>query len=129
MGARSKQHSNRCNAVVLPLPFQSDNLNYENAPPRKGRRNDNSYTNMANTTLVYSSVRDVNAMPTAADTTARSTVRSSRKQRLFSSKQETNVSGLESYKKSLEMEEISSNAAKLISQSRTLGFIASYKSA
>ena len=45
----------------------------------------------------------------------------------YSSKQETNVSGLESYRKSLEMEVISSNATKLIFQSRRLGSIARYK--
>ena len=84
---------------------------------------------MINTTLVNSSVRDVNAMPSTVDTTARSAVRSSGKQTPFSSKQETNVSGLEGYRKSLEMEGISSNAAKLISQSRRPGPIASYKSA
>ena len=78
---------------------------------------------MANTTLVSSSVRDFNAIPTAVETIARSTVRSSRKQTPFSSKQETNVSSLESYKKSLEMEGILSNAANLISQSRRPGSI------
>ena len=82
---------------------------------------------MANTTLVSSSDRGVNAMSTAVDTTARSTVRPSRKQTPFSSKQNTNISGLESYMKSLEMEGISNNAAKLISQSRRPGSIASYK--
>ena len=120
MEARSKQHSNRCNATVLEQnfsicfpPFQSDKSNSEKGPSRKGRTNDNSYTNMANTTLVPSSVRDVYAMSTAVETITRSTVRSSRKQTPFSSKQETNVSGLEGYRKSLEMKEISSNAAKL----------------
>ena len=82
---------------------------------------------MANTTLVSSSVRDVNIMPTAVGITARSTVRSSKKQTLFSSKRETNVSGLERYRKTLEIEGISSNAAKLISQSRRPGSIVSCK--
>ena len=68
---------------------------------------------MANITLASSSVRDVDKMSTAVDATARSTVRSSKKQTPFSFKQETNVSGLEDYRKSLEMEGISSNAAKL----------------
>ena len=80
---------------------------------------------MGNTTLVSSSVEDVNAMPIAVDTIAPSTVRSSKKQTIFNSKQETNVSGLKGYRKSLEIEEISSNAAKLISQSRRSGPIAS----
>ena len=84
--------------------------------------------NMGNTTLVSSSVEDVNAMPIAVDTIARSTVRSSKKQTFFNSEQETNVSGLKGYRKSLETEEISSNAAKLISQSRRSGPIASQKS-
>ena len=35
---------------------------------------------MANTTLLFFSVSDVNAMPTAVDTTSRSAVRSSSKQ-------------------------------------------------
>ena len=111
------------------FPYASFQSDADRCPSRKGRTNDNSYTNMANTTLVSSSVRDVNAMLTAVDTISRSTVRSSRKQTLFSSKQETNVSGLEGYRKSLEMEGISSNAATLISQSRRPGSIASYKSA
>ena len=104
-------------------PFQSDKSNSEKGPSRKRRANDNSYTNIANTTLVSSSVRNVNAVSTAVDTTSRSTVRSSRKQTSFSSKQET--SGLEGYRKSLEMKGISSNAPKLISQSRRPGSIAS----
>ena len=83
-----------------------------------------------NTVLVPSSVRGANVIPTAVCTTARSTIRSSRIQTpymYYSSKQETNVIGLESYRKSLEMEVISSNAAKLIFQSRRLGSIACYK--
>ena len=63
-----------------PTPFQSDKLNSEKSPTRKGGRNFYSYTNMANTTLVFFSVSDVNAMPTAVDTTSRSTVRSASKQ-------------------------------------------------
>ena len=60
---------------------------------------------MANTTLVSSTVRDVNAIPTVVDTTARSTVRSSMKQTTpFTSKRETNASGLEIYTKSYEMD-------------------------
>ena len=133
--ARSKQHSNRSNATVLEQnfsicfpPFQSGKSNSEKGASRKGRVNDNTYTNMANTTLVYTSVRDVNTVPTAVGTIARSTVRSSRKQIPFSSKQETNISGLKSYRKSLEMEGILSNAVKLISQSKRPGSIISYKS-
>ena len=137
MEAPSKQHSNRCNATVLeqnvsPIcfpSFQSDKSNSKKGPSRKGRTNDNSYINMANTILVFSFVRDVNAMPSTVDTTARSAVRSSGEQKPFSSKQETNVSGLEGYRKFLEMKGISSNAAKLISQSRRPGSTASYKSA
>ena len=86
-----------------------------------------SYTDMVNTTLLSSSVTDVNAMPTAVDAPARSVVRSSMKQTPFSSKQETNVSSLEGYRKSLEMIGISSNATKLISQSRRPVSIAGYK--
>ena len=90
---------------MLP-PFQSDKSNSEKGPSRKGRTSDNSYTSMTNTTSVSSSVIDANAMPTAVDTVARSIDRSSRKQTPFISKRETNVSGLEGYRKSLEMEGI-----------------------
>ena len=76
---------------TLP-PFQSDKLNSKKGLSRKDRTND-SYTNMANTTSVFSSVRDVNAMPTDVDMIARSTARSSRKQKSFSSKRETKVTG------------------------------------
>ena len=61
---------------------------------------------MANTTLVYSSVSDVDAMPAAVDTIGRSTVRYSRKQTPVSSKPQTNVSGLECYRKPFETERI-----------------------
>ena len=120
----------QCWNKIFPyaFPFQSDKSNSEKGASRKGRVNDNTYTNMANTTLVYTSVRDVNTVPTAVGTIARSTVRSSRKQIPFSSKQETNISGLKSYRKSLEMEGILSNAVKLISQSKRPGSIISYKS-
>ena len=103
--ARSKLCSNRCNATVLKHivficfpPFQSEKSNSEKGLSRTGRTNNNSYTSMANTTLVSSSVRHVNTMPTAVDTTARSVGRSSRNQTPFSSKQETKVSGLEGYR-------------------------------
>ena len=76
---------------TLP-PFQCDKLNSKKGLSRKDRTND-SYTNMANTTSVFSSVRDVNAMPTDVDMIARSTARSSRKQKSFSSKRETKVTG------------------------------------
>ena len=76
---------------TLP-PFQSDKFNSKKGLSRKDRTND-SYTNMANTTSVFSSVRDVNAMPTDVDMIARSTARSSRKQKSFSSKRETKVTG------------------------------------
>ena len=64
-----------------PTPFQSDKLNSEKSPSRKGRRNFYSYTNMANTTLVFFSVSDVNAMLTAVDTTSRSCLYSSFKKK------------------------------------------------
>ena len=77
---------------TLP-PFQSDKLKSKKGLSRKDRTNGNSYTNMTNTTSVFSSVRDVNAMPTDVDMIARSTARSSRKQKSFSSKRETKVTG------------------------------------
>ena len=110
MEARPKQHSSRWNVTVLeqnvPIrfpPFQCDNSNSEKGSPKKGRTNDNSYTNIGNTTLVSSSVRDVNTRYTAVGTNARFTGKFSRKQTRFSSKRKTTVSGLESYKKSLDM--------------------------
>ena len=71
----------QCWNKIFPyaFPFQSDKSNSEKGASRKGRVNDNTYANMANTTLVYTSVRDVNTVPTAGGTIARSTVRSSRK--------------------------------------------------
>ena len=53
--------------------------------------------NVTNTASVSSAVRDVNTMCTAADTTARSNGRSSRKQTPLSSIRETNVSSSEKY--------------------------------
>ena len=101
MRAQSKQHSKRCSATVLEQnvsiwfpTFQLDKSNSEKNPPRKGRANDDSVTTMGNTTWVSFFRRDVDAMRADVDTTARFTVRSSRKQTTFSSKLETNVSGL-----------------------------------
>ena len=70
----------------------------------KSETNDYSYTKLANTSFLSYFVRDVT-----------STVRSS-----FNC-------GLESYRKFLEMEGISSNAAKLTFQSRRLSSIANYE--
>ena len=123
MEARSKQHSNRCNATVLEQSvfiwfptFQSDKPNSKKGSSRKGRANDNSYTNMVSTTLVSSSLRAVNSMPTIV--TPLQDILLDPQGNNHRSKQETNVSCLEGYKKSLEIEGISSNVAKVISQSR-----------
>ena len=67
--AQSKQYSNRCNATVLQKCLISRILK-SRVPSRKGRTNGNSYTNMADTTLISSSIRDVNAIPIAVVTTA-----------------------------------------------------------
>ena len=73
MKVPSKHHSNRCNATVfeqnvsIRYPLQSDKLHSEKRRSRKGRTGGNSYTNMANTALVSSSVRDINVMPTAVE--------------------------------------------------------------
>ena len=53
--------------VSIRYPLQSDKLHSEKRRSRKGRTGGNSYTNMANTALVSSSVRDVNVMPTAVE--------------------------------------------------------------
>ena len=67
----------QCNSVGkkrfrMLSPVSVDKSNSEKGPSRKGRTNDNSYTNMANTTLVSSSVTDGNAMSTAVDAITRS---------------------------------------------------------
>ena len=86
-----KPFPNKHNAAVLVqnlsiclLSFQSDKSNSEKGQSWKGRTNDNSYTNMANTTLVSSSIWDFNAILTAVDTITGSTVRSSRKKNISS---------------------------------------------
>ena len=74
MGAQWKQHSKRCSTTMLEenvsiwFPtFQLDRSNSEKGPPRKDRKNDNSYTPMANSTWVSFSRRDVDAMRAAVD--------------------------------------------------------------
>ena len=86
-----KPFPNRYNAAVLGqnvsiclLYFQSNKSNSDKGPSWKGRTNDNSYTNMANTTLVSSSIWDFNAILNAVDTLTGSTVRSSRKKSISS---------------------------------------------
>ena len=88
METRYKQHNNRCNATVLeqnvsicfpPSPFNLISRILKKVCQEEVKQMIiHSYTDMANTTLLSSSVTDVNAMPTAVDATARSIVTSSK---------------------------------------------------
>ena len=66
MGARSKRFCNKCNAAGLEqnvsfcIPtFQLDRSGDKQGSPRKCRSNDTSGTHMADTTLLYSSTKNV----------------------------------------------------------------------
>ena len=103
-------------------------MNSEKGPPRKGRTNDILVTPTSQTQpwcplLLEMSMQGPLVLTRLPDLL----LDPEEKQKPLGSKRETNVSRLESNRKSFEMEEISSNVAKLITQSRRPGFIANNK--
>ena len=83
---------------------------------------------MADTTLVYSATKNVYTTSISFKSPTKPITKSSGRKTSTCKNQFPKVSGKENYRKTLDMEGISSNAAKLISMSRTPGSIAGYKS-
>jgi len=84
----------------------------------KDLRNNNSDSNMAHTTLVPATIRNVNRETSVVTKTKQSSQRSFRESTSLNSQQNTQISGVESFRERLSMSGISGTASKLISSSR-----------
>ena len=125
MEARSKQFCNRCNAAGLEqnvwfcIPtLQLDRSGDEQGSPGKCRSNDTSDTHMADTTLVYSPTKNVHTTSIAFTSPPKPITKSPGRKTSSCENQVPNVSGVENYRKTLEIEGISSSAAILLSMYR-----------
>ena len=83
---------------------------------------------MANTTLVYSPTRDVHTTSIPFISPMKPSTKYPGRKTSSYENQVPKVSGMENYRQTLEIEGISSNAAKLISTFRKPGSIAGYES-
>ena len=136
MKARSKQFCNRCSAAGLEqnlwfcIPnHQPDRSSGKQGSSGKYRSNDTSDTHMADTTLVYSPIKNVHTTSIAFTSPPKPIAKSPGKKTYSYENQVPKVSGMENYRKNLEIEGISSSTAKLISMSRRPGSTARYESA
>ena len=136
MEDRSKQFCYRCNAAGLGknVCFYTPTLQPDRSGDKQGSsgkcgRNDISDTHMADTTLIYSSTRNASATSIAFTTPPKPITKYPRRKTSSCEKQVPKASGVEDYRKGLEIEGILSSAAKLISTSRRPCSTAGYKSA
>ena len=91
--------------------------------------NGTSDTHMADTTLVYSPTKNVYTTSIAFTSPSKPITKSSGRKTSSCESQAPKVRDAENYRKTLEMEGISSNAAKIISMSRRPGPATGYESA
>ena len=131
--ARSKQFCKRCNTagleqnVCFRIPtFYLDRSGDKQGSLGKCKNNDTRDTHTVETTLVYSPTKNVHTMPIAFTITVKPITKSLGSKTSSCENQVPKVSGVENYRKTLEMEGISSNAGKLISMSRRPASIAGY---
>ena len=85
-------------------------------------------THMADTALVYSPTKNVHTTSIAFTSPPKPITKSSGRKMSSCENQVSKVSGVENYRKTLEIEVISSSAAKRISMPRRPGLIAGYES-
>ena len=139
--AKSKQCCNRCNVARLEqniwfcIPtLQLDRSGNKQGSSGKCRSNDNTDTT-TDTTMVYSSwytllLRMSIQRPLLLPVLPNEPITKSPGRRTYSCKSQVpKVNGAENYRNTLEIEGISSSAAKLISMSRRPGSTADYESA
>ena len=122
MEARSKQICNRCNAagpkqnVCFCIPsFPIDRSGDKQGYSGKCRSRDTSDTHMADTTLVYSPTKNVHSTSIAFTSPTKPITKFPGRKSSSCENQVPKLSGVVNYRKTLEMEGISSNAAKLSS--------------
>ena len=135
MEARSKQFCNRCNAAGLEqnVWFCIPTLQLDRPGDKQGssgncKINDTSDTHMADTTLVYSPTKNVHITSIAFTSPTKPITKSPGRKTSSWENQVLKVSGVENYRKTLEIERILSNAAKFISMSRRPASVAGYES-
>ena len=132
MEARSKRFCNRCNAAGLKqnicfciLTFKLDRSGDKQSCLGSNDISDNS---MADTTLVYSANRNVDTATIDLTSPTEPITKSPARKTLSRKNDVRKVSDVENYRKTLEIEGISSNAPKLISMLRIRSSIAGYES-
>ena len=134
MEGRSKQFCNRCNAAGLEqnvsfrIPtLQSDRSGDKQGYSGKCGSNDTSDTHMVDSTLLHSPIKNVHTTSIAFTSPPKPITKSPGRKVSSCEKQVPKVSGVQNYRRSFEIEGISSSAAKLISISRRPGSIAGYE--
>ena len=114
------------NAPICLSPIQSNNPDMVEAKERE-YRNDIGGTNMAITSIVFSSSEHVYSQSAFIATLERPTSEHIRKNSCFGSKPNSKTAGLVGFRKSLASKGISDKAAKLILDSRRESSISSYE--
>ena len=116
------------NVPIRLSPIQSNTPGIVKAKERRDH-NDIGGTNMATTSMVFSSSNHVYPQSTFIAKSEGPTSGHIRKNSSFSSKPNSNTGGLVGFRKSLASKRISDKATKLISDTRRVSSISSYKSA
>ena len=136
METKPRQYSNRCmpsslgQGVQFCFPsIQLDKLGSKEDPLRKNRSSNHSDTHMANPALICTTSRNV-CTTTISSASDKKFVSKSTGQKSSSRRNRvTQISSVEGFRQSLQIQEISSNAAKLVSHSRTKSSTTNYESA
>ena len=131
----SKQYSNGCNATTLGKPVRvcvsavqpNQSGNKENSFGKVGENHSNN-TSLADSTLVFTTLENLNSGTVAITTRPQHFERFTGNQSPPGKERVFKFSGVEGFRASLEMEGISKKAATLISQSRRPGSISNYDS-
>ena len=114
--------------LVLHSTLQPDRSGDKQGSSGKCRSNDTSDTHMADTTLVYSPIQNVHTKSIAFTSPNKPITKSPGRKTSSCKNQVPKFSGVENYRKSLEIQGISCSAAKLIFMSRRPGSVAGYES-
>ena len=136
METRPGQYRNRCIPASLDngvrfcfYSIQLDKSGSKKDPRRKNRSSNHSDTHMANSALVCTTSENV-CTATISSASDKNFVNKSTGQNSSSSRNRVaKISSMEGFQESLQMEGISSNAAKLISHSRRKSSTTNYESA
>ena len=137
METRPRQYSNRCvpSSLGQGVQFcfssiQLDKSGSKEDPPRKNRPSNHSdTTHMVNSALACTTSKNVCTATISSASDKKFVNKSTGQKSSFSRNRVTEISGVKGFRQSSQIEGISSNAAKLISHSRSKSSITNYESA